>query len=94
MRGFSPEPFQLGGRRPEANDAVHKAAGPGQPVTQTIAVQVKGDKVSCSINGTTVASYNKTDVVADGKLKSTDGFAGIRMAHNTDVTVKDFKIGK
>ncbi|MEZ2347436.1 hypothetical protein [Terriglobus sp. RCC_193] len=94
VRGFSPDAFQMGGRRPEANDAIHKAAGPGQPVTQTIAMQVKGDKVSCMVNGTTVASYNKTDVVADGKLKSTDGFAGIRMAHNTDVMVKDFKITK
>ncbi|SDF95197.1 hypothetical protein [Terriglobus roseus] len=94
VRGFSPDAFQLGGRRPTANDAVHKAAGPGQPVTQMIAMQVKGDTVSCMINGATVATYNKSEVVGDGKLKSTDGFAGIRMAHNTDVTVKDFKVSK
>jgi hypothetical protein len=73
---------------------VHKAAGPGQPVTQTIAMQVKGDSVSCTINGTTVATYTKADIAAAGKLASTDGYAGIRMSHNTDVTIKDFKVTK
>src|SRR5579884_451140 len=58
VRGFGPEAFQLNGRR-EANDAVHKAAGPGQPVTQDIAMQVKGDKVSCIINGTVVKTFDK-----------------------------------
>src|SRR5438045_7107071 len=33
VRGFGPTPFQMNGRRGEANDAVHKAAGPGSPVT-------------------------------------------------------------
>src|SRR6476659_4329121 len=87
VRGFGPEPFQMNGRRGEANAAVHKAAGPGEPVTQDIAVSVKGDKVECAINGTVVASYDKADVVATGKLKSTDGMYGIRFAHNTDATV-------
>ena len=59
VRGFGPDAFQLGGRRPTANDAVHKAAAVGEPVTQTIAMSVKGDKVSCSINGTVVATYAK-----------------------------------
>jgi hypothetical protein len=94
VRGFGPDPFQMGGKRPVANDAVHKAAGVGQPVTQTIAMSVKGDKVSCSINGTTVATYDKSDVVAPGKLKSTDGVYGIRFAHNTDATVTDLKMTK
>src|SRR5215207_6375557 len=40
VRGFGPQPFQLNGRRGESNDAVKKAAGPGQPVTQEIAVSV------------------------------------------------------
>jgi hypothetical protein len=91
VRGFGPNPFQLNGRR-EANDAVHKAAGPGQPVTQAIAMQVKGDKVSCLINGTVVKTLNKSDLVVPGKLKSTDGVYGIRFAHNTDATVTDFKM--
>lgn len=93
VRGFGPEPFQLNGRG-EANDAVHKAGGPGQPVDQTIALSVKGDKISCSINGTVVGTYNKSDVVGPGKLKSTDGVYGIRFAHNTDATVSDLKVTK
>src|SRR4030095_4438362 len=52
VRGFGPEAFQMKGRREEMNAAVHKAAGPGQPVTQEIAMTVKGDRVECSINGT------------------------------------------
>jgi hypothetical protein len=92
VRGFGPAAFQLGGRKPIANDAVHKAAGVGQPVSQTIAMSVKGDQVTCSINGTVVATYGKADVVATGKLKSTDGVFGIRFAHNTDAIVSDLKM--
>ena len=87
VRGFGPEPFQLNGRRGEANPAVNKAAGPGQPVTQEIALSVKGDRVECAINGTVVASYPKADLVTAGKLKSTDGVYGIRFGHNTEATV-------
>ena len=90
VRGFGPEAFQVNGRRGEANAAVHKAAGPGEPVTQEIAMSVKGDKVECSINGTVVGSYDKSAVVTAGKLKSTDGIYGLRFAHNTDVTVSGF----
>ena len=78
VRGFGPAPFQLNGRRGEANEAIHKAAGKGQPVTQEIAVSVKGDKVECAVNGTVIGSYNKSDVVGAGTLKSTDGVYGIR----------------
>jgi hypothetical protein len=84
VRGFGPQPFQMNGRQGEANPAVHKAAGPGQPVSQEIAVSVKGDRVECSINGTVVGSYPKSAVVGAGKLKSTDGIYGIRFAHNTE----------
>lgn len=94
FRGFGPEPFQLGGRRPIANPAVNKAAGVGQPVTQEIAVTVKGDNISCSINGKEVASHTRAEVVAPGKLKSTDGVYGIRFAHNTEATVTGFKVLK
>jgi hypothetical protein len=87
VRGFGPEPFQLGGRRPTANEAVNKAAGKGSSVTQEIAVAVNGDKVTCAINGTVVATYDKAEVVGPGKLKSTDGVYGIRFAHNTDAVV-------
>lgn len=87
VRGFGPEPFQMNGRRGEENSAVHKAAGVGQPVSQEIAMSVKGDKVECAINGTVVASYPKSDVVTSGKLKSLDGVYGIRFAHNTEGSV-------
>jgi opacity protein-like surface antigen len=94
VRGFGPEPFQLNGRRGETNAAVHKAAAKGEPVTQQIAVSVKGDKVECAINGTVVASYAKADVVGDGKLASTDGVYGIRFAHNTEGIVTGLTMTK
>ena len=93
VRGFGPAPFQLNGRG-EANDAVHKAAGPGQPVSQEIAVSVKGGDVSCAINGTVVGTYKKADVVGAGKLKSTDGMYGVRFGHNTEATVSGLTMTK
>ena len=94
VRGFGPQPFQMGGRAPIADPTVNKAAGVGQPVTQKIAVTVKGDKVMCSINDKTVATYDRSALVTAGKLKSTDGVYGIRFAHNTDATVTDLKVSK
>ena len=94
VRGFGPEPFRVNGGRGEPNDAVHKAAGPGQPVTQDIAVSVKGDKVECAINGAVVGSYDKSALVTAGKLKSTDGVYGIRFAHNTEATVAGLTVTK
>ena len=41
VRGFGPEPFQMNGRG-EANAAVHKAAAKDEPVSQEIALSVKG----------------------------------------------------
>ena len=93
VRGFGPAPFQMNGHG-EVNAAVHKAAGPGEPVEQKIALSVKGGKVECAINDVTVASYDKALVVADGKLKSTDGIYGIRFAHNTEGTVAGLKLSK
>jgi hypothetical protein len=87
VRGFGPAAFQLNGRRGEMNDAVNKAAGKGQPVTQEIAVTVSTDKVECAINGKVVATYPKSEVVGAGKLKSTDGVYGIRFGHNADAHV-------
>ena len=84
VRGFGPASFRMNGREGESNAAVRRAAAPGQPVTQDIALSVKGDKVACLINGTVVATYARADVVAAGKLKSTDGTYGIRFAHNTE----------
>ena len=92
VRGFGPEPFQMNGRRGETNAAVHKAAGPGEPVTQEIAMSVTPDKVECAINGTMVASYDRSAVVGAGKLQSTDGVYGIRFAHNTEGTVSGLTV--
>jgi len=92
MRGFGPEPFQVNGRRPEANPAINEAAGRGEPVTQEIAVSVHGDTVDCAINGTVVGSYPRSELVADGRLESTDGVYGIRFAHNTEATVSGLSV--
>jgi cytochrome c peroxidase len=91
VRGFGPAPFQLGGA---THAAVNKAAGKGSPVTQEVAMSVRGDKIECAINGTIVASYDKASVVAPGKLTSTDGVFGIRVGHNTDVVVKGLGVIK
>src|SRR6185369_8923163 len=82
VRGFGPASFQMNGGRGEVNAAVHKAGAKGEAVTQEIAVSVKGDKVECAINGTTVATYDKAALVGAGKLKSLDGVYGIRSGHN------------
>lgn len=94
VRGFGPAPFQMNGRRGEPNPAINKAAAVGSPVSQEIAMSVKGTQVTCSINGTVVGTYEKPTVVADGKLKSTDGIYGIRFAHNTEGTVTGFAMTK
>ena len=94
VRGFGPTPFQMNGGRGERNDAINKAAGKDEPVTQQIALSVKGDKVECSINGTVVGSYDKSALVGAGKLKSTDGVYGLRFGHNTEAIVTGLKVTK
>jgi hypothetical protein len=84
----------MNGGRGEANPAVNKAAGKGEPVTQEIAVSVKGDRVECAINGTVVAGYDKAALVTSGKLNSTDGVYGLRFAHNTEVNVTGLTLTK
>jgi hypothetical protein len=93
VRGFGPGPFQMNGPG-EENAAVNKAAGRGEPVTQEIAMSVKGNRVECAINGTVVAGYDKAALVTAGKLKSTDGIYGIRSAHNTEVLVTGLSVTK
>jgi hypothetical protein len=95
FRGFAPDSpngvFRLGGNRATANEAIHKAGADGT-VTQEIAITVAGDTVSCSVNGTQVASHPKADVVGAGKLASTDGFVGLRIGHNLDVKITNFSL--
>jgi hypothetical protein len=96
VRGFGPAPFRVtgaGGGRGTANDAVHKA-DTGASVTQEVAWVVTPDKAECKINGTVVGSYPKADLVGAGKLESLDGIAGLRIAHNVDVNVTNFKLTK
>jgi len=94
VRGFGPAPFAASERRPTANPAIHKAAAAGEAVQQEIAVKVTPDKVECIINGTSVGSYPKADLVGAGKLKSLDGVYGLRFAHNTEGEVSGFAMTK
>ena len=94
VRGFGPTAFQMGSPKPTPAASVNKAEAPGKPVSQEIAVSVKDTTVDCSINGTTVASYPKAELVTAGKLKSTDGVYGIRFAHNTDAIVTGLTVTK
>jgi hypothetical protein len=93
VRGFGPAPFQMNGRRPQPHDAVHKAEQ-GQPVKQEIALNVHGGNVECAINGTVVATFPVSDVVGEGKLKSTDGVYGLRFGHNTEAAVSGLTMMK
>jgi hypothetical protein len=95
VRGFSgPATFRMNGGRGEMNDAINKAAGKGQPVTNKVAINVTADKVECAINDKVVATYPKADIVAAGKLKSTDGIWGIRFGHNTDAHISGLAMVK
>ena len=93
VRGFGPASFAVSTRKPEPNAAINKAAV-GESVTNEVALSVKGDKIECAVNGTVVGSYDKTAVVAAGKLKSTDGVYGLRFGHNTEAIVTNFGMTK
>ena len=98
VRGFAPGTqngtFRVSGNQPLPSDAVNKAAGVGQSVTNEVAIVVTADKVDCVINGKVAGSYPKSDVVGAGKLKSTDGVYGIRFGHNTEAHVSGFTMTK
>jgi hypothetical protein len=104
VRGFSSATNTFGvvdtgvvvGRSPRAkpDSAIHKASAKGEPVSQEIAISVKGDKVDCAINGKVVGSYDKAKLVGPGKLKSTDGVYGFRFAHNTEGFVSGLTMTK
>ena len=94
VRGFGPAVFRPGTfGRPTPSDAVKKAETGGS-VTQEVAWVVTPEKADCKINGTVVASIPKADLVGAGKLDSLDGIAGLRIAHNVDVNVTNWKITK
>ena len=94
VRGFGPAVFRVGTfGRPTPSDAVKKAESGGS-VTQEVAWVVTPEKADCRINGTVVASIPKADLVGAGKLESLDGITGIRVAHNVDVNVTNWKLTK
>jgi hypothetical protein len=84
------QPSQIVRKTPHA--AVQKAESQDAAVTQDVALTVKGDSVECSINGQVVSTLKKADLVGAGKLESTDGIAGIRTSHNSDVVVTGFGV--
>lgn len=88
VRGFNGQtPVTYSKRAP--NPAVKKAGADGT-VTQDIAWTVKGSRAECSINGTVVAGFDKSELATTGKLESTDGVYGLRFTHNVDVVVSNF----
>jgi hypothetical protein len=94
VRGFGPGPFQMNGPMGSRNPAVNKAPGVGRSVTQEIAWIVQGDKAECQINGTVVASYDRSELVKEGRLKSLDGVYGLRFTHNVEAIVGGFEMTK
>lgn len=92
VRGFSgTQVVTVSKRQPHA--AVHKFGADGG-VTQEIAWTVQGGRAECAINGATVASFDRSEIVGEGKLASTDGVVGLRVSHNLDVVVSGFQVGK
>jgi hypothetical protein len=92
VRGFSHgKPFQVI-PKVAPHEAVKKAGGPDEQVVQDVALQVRGDRVECVINGAVVWSGSRADVVGEGRLASTDGIAGIRVSHNSDALVTNFSV--
>jgi hypothetical protein len=84
------KPFQLNGSRPQPHPAVHRAVGPGMDVEQEIALSLSGGVLRCAINGTVVASYDASAIIAPGRLDSLDDvYFGVRVGADTDVLVTE-----
>jgi hypothetical protein len=76
------------------SDAVDKATGPEDDVTQEVGWTVKGTKADCSINGKVVYSIDRADPAGLVKIDSFDGVYGIRTSHNSDVVVSGLGLSK
>jgi len=77
----------------EATPALKKADANGES-TNEIGWSVKGGKASCVINGTTVKTFDKSELVAADKLKSLDGGYGLRVSHNLELAVSGLTMAK
>ena len=76
------------------SDAIAKADASGKS-TDKLEVVVGTQKIQYLINGKEVYSMDRAKAVGAGNmLASTDGIAGIRVSHNLDVHISDFKISK
>ena len=74
------------------NAAIAKADATGKS-TDKLEVLVGPQKIQYLINGKEVYSQDRAAAVGAGKmLSSTDGIAGIRVSHNLDVHIADFKV--
>jgi len=74
--------------------AIDKATGPEDDVTQEVGWTVKGQKADCMVNGQVVHSIDRGDPAGTVKLDTTDGITGIRLSHNSDVSVPNFTLSK
>ena len=76
------------------SDAIARADASGKS-TDNLEVVVGAQKIQYLINGKEVYSMDRAKVVGPGTmLSSTDGIAGIRVSHNLDVHIAEFKISK
>ena len=76
------------------SDAIAKADASGKS-TDKLEVVVGAAKIQFLINGKEVYSMDRAKAVGAGNmLSSTDGIAGIRVSHNLDVHISDFKVSK
>jgi hypothetical protein len=93
VRGFAGGQVFRVVAKPAPHDAVKKG-DPAAEVVNEVSLVVKGDSVSCLVNGTAVWTGTKADVTGAGKLASVDGIVGIRTGHNSDAVVTNFALGK
>jgi hypothetical protein len=74
------------------SDAITKPDASGKS-TDKLEVVVGPQKIQYLINGKEVYSMDRAKAVGAGNmLSSTDGIAGIRVSHNLDVHIADFKV--
>jgi len=74
-----------------ASGALKTVDGAGR-ATNEVAWTVAGNQVSCAINGTPVASFERAQLLGEGKLETIDGVYGIRVNHNLDVHIARFAL--